>query len=235
MSNLSENWITSGLIDFEYKSYELLGYLQHVNKKFCDEMLYPELSHVVKHYNNLVTFKNKKEKTEKQFSKYMKSLDLENLDVVYESAFEKNEKIQEIESIIDFAIPKLFNAYKTGNELYEELEDKISVTPIGLIPLDLKYGYLFLTNGPKPLTDIYEYQLYEMHSSYDNYLALKTNYISTTKLSIVKTYEHLKLQLLHKRKAKKPMASYLIESKVSIPYLESFSPLAKRKLMQVIQ
>jgi len=153
----------------------------------------------------------------------------------YVSSFEKNEKIKEIEIILDFAIPKLYESYQIGNEVYAELEDKISVTHIGLIPLDLKYGYIFLTNGPKPYTEIFEYKLFEIHHSYDDLLALKTNYISTTKLSILKTYEYLKLELIRNSKAKRPMASYLIESKEVIPYSESFSPLAKRKLMEVIR
>ena len=235
MYKLPENWITTGLIDFEFKSYELLGYLQHVNKKFERTMLYPELGNVVKHYNDLVQFKNKKEKTESQFPKRIQSFDLKNMDLKYDHGLQQHEKLLEIDSIIEFAIPKLFSTYQLGNEIYTELEDKISITPIGLIPLDLKYGYIFLTNGPKPYTDIFEYELFEIHHSYDNLMALKTNYINTTKLSLKKTYEYIKLELIHKRKVNRPVASYLIETKEIIPYRESFSPLAKRKLMKVIR
>ena len=44
MSSLSTNWITEKHIDFEYKKYVLLGYLQHVNESFTENKLYPSLS-----------------------------------------------------------------------------------------------------------------------------------------------------------------------------------------------
>lgn len=33
MKTLNHNWLTEGLIDFEYKKYILLSYLQEVNTK----------------------------------------------------------------------------------------------------------------------------------------------------------------------------------------------------------
>ena len=39
MEFLNKNWITENQIDFEYKKYMLLAYLQHVSENFTDKRL----------------------------------------------------------------------------------------------------------------------------------------------------------------------------------------------------
>ena len=53
MKNLSENWITEGWVDFEYKKYVLLAYLQHVESQVKEGKLYPPLGELVQHYSKL--------------------------------------------------------------------------------------------------------------------------------------------------------------------------------------
>ena len=59
-ANLSKNWITEGIIDFEYKKYILLAYLQHIKSEFDERKLYPMLSDLFFHYQNLLQFKENK-------------------------------------------------------------------------------------------------------------------------------------------------------------------------------
>ncbi len=40
MSTLPKNWLTEGLIDFEYKKYILLSYTQQVKGSFKERKLY---------------------------------------------------------------------------------------------------------------------------------------------------------------------------------------------------
>ena len=60
MEKLSKDWLTQGLVDFEYKKYLLLAYLQTVKKSFSKVELYPFLSDLVFHYRNLVAVKENK-------------------------------------------------------------------------------------------------------------------------------------------------------------------------------
>jgi hypothetical protein len=34
MATLHDNWLTEGLLDFEYKKYVLLNYLKHIDQQF---------------------------------------------------------------------------------------------------------------------------------------------------------------------------------------------------------
>ena len=60
METLSKNWITENHIDFEYKKYVLLAYLQNVSDNFSDHRLYPFLSDLVEHYRSLKILKDNK-------------------------------------------------------------------------------------------------------------------------------------------------------------------------------
>jgi hypothetical protein len=69
MKTLSETWFAEGFIDFELKKYTLLAYLQQVNKYFNETKLYPQLSDVIFHYNNLQALKENKKYLQEQFPK----------------------------------------------------------------------------------------------------------------------------------------------------------------------
>ena len=68
MKALSETWFADGYIDFELKKYTLLAYLQQVNKYFNENKLYPQLSDLIFHYNNLVAFRGKQKISAGAFS-----------------------------------------------------------------------------------------------------------------------------------------------------------------------
>ena len=61
MTELSKDWLTQGLIDFEYKKYILLAYLKNVRQNFQGQILYPFLSDLVFHYRNLLSIRENKQ------------------------------------------------------------------------------------------------------------------------------------------------------------------------------
>ena len=69
MKQLSETWFAEGYIDFELKKYTLLTYLQQINKYFNENKLYPQLSDLIFHYNNLVAFRENKKYLQEHFPK----------------------------------------------------------------------------------------------------------------------------------------------------------------------
>jgi len=60
MAELKQDWLTDGPIDFEYKKYLLLAYMQHVGQEFDARKLYPKFSELVEHYRNLETLREQK-------------------------------------------------------------------------------------------------------------------------------------------------------------------------------
>ena len=105
MDMLSNNWITEKHIDFEYKKYVLLAYLQHVNEHFTENKLYPSLTELMKHYRNVVALRDSKKNFYDSIPERMTSADLSNFKIMYEKILEDDKLMQEIETIITFSIP----------------------------------------------------------------------------------------------------------------------------------
>src|SRR5574339_1031460 len=140
MKSLSETWFAEGYIDFELKKYTLLAYLKEVNKYFNESKLYPQLSDVIFHYNNLVAFRENKKFLQEHFPKKLTGVQLEKLQLLYEQMIGDDELMQELENIISFSATKMKTTINNGVEIYELVEDKIVITPVGIIPLDKQEG-----------------------------------------------------------------------------------------------
>ena len=146
---LSDNWITTNHIDFEYKKYILLAYLQHVNDCFEETKLYPALSELVKHYRNLVALRDQKNSLYNSFPEKLNSADLQNFKLVYEKLSTDDRLMTELESIINFSIPQFEQHLAEGKKIYDFIESKLNIYPIGIVPLHTDAGYLLLKNGEK--------------------------------------------------------------------------------------
>src|SRR5262252_5812881 len=130
MKSLSETWFADGYIDFELKKYTLLAYLQEVNKYFNENKLYPQLADVIFHYNNIVAFRENKKFLQEQFPKKLTGMQLQKLQLLNE------ELIEELEDIIRYAEEKMHGTITSGTEIYEFVEDKLKISPIGITPLE---------------------------------------------------------------------------------------------------
>src|SRR6185436_3671307 len=129
MKQLSNNWITEGLIDFEYKKYILLDYLQQVNKSFDEKKLYPSLSDLISHYRNLDELKKNKAIVSNSFPQQISKVDFENFKLQFEKILLDEKYMDEIESILDFAIPAIEEQVGEGRELYSDVEHELKIFP----------------------------------------------------------------------------------------------------------
>ena len=159
MKMLSQTWFAEGFIDFELKKYTLLAYLQEIHKHFDEQKLYPQLADIILHYNNLLAFKQNKISLQKQFPKRLTQVDMDRLQFLYERIVEDDEMMRELEEIILYALQTMDKTIRNGTEIYEFVEDKLCITPVGLIPLDINEGYFFLCGGTHRDTRVYQYRL----------------------------------------------------------------------------
>ncbi|WP_343688181.1 hypothetical protein [Chitinophaga sp.] len=234
MKSLSETWFADGYIDFESKKYSLLAYLQQINGYFNENKLYPQLGDLIFHYNNLVSFRDNKQYLQQQFPKRLTAVNLERLQLLYEQIIADDELMKELESIIQFALFKMNTAIKDGTEIYEFVEDSLTISPVGLIPLDSQEGYFFLCDGRQKETLVYEYRLsiFERHD--ERYRGIHTEYLESFTKDLVHSCEHIKTTLIRKRKKLPNPAVYRVETKLAFPVNETLLPIAKRSLVKYI-
>jgi hypothetical protein len=234
MKTLSNTWFAEGFIDFELKKYTLLAYLQEIHSHFDQQKLYPQLADVIMHYNNLLSFKQNKQFLQQQFPKKLTQFDIRQLELLYQSIIDDDDLMKELEDIIQFAADKMNSTIKNGTEIYEFVEDKLNIFPVGLIPLETKEGYFFLSNGKLRDTKVYQYSLsiFERHN--EKYRSIKTEFIAGWERNFVNTYEQIKSELIRYRTQLPNPAVYGIETDLSFPVEETLLPIAKRSLVKYL-
>jgi hypothetical protein len=234
MKSLSETWFAEGRIDFELKKYTLLAYLQEVNRYFNENKLYPQLSDIIFHYNNIVAFRENKKYLQEHFPRKFTGIQLEKLRVLYEQVIEDDELMDELEGIIHFSADRMKSTIQSGTGIYEFVEEKLDISPVGLLPLDVQEGYFFLSNGEVGQTRVYQYRLSIFEKHDEKYRSIKTIYLDNWTRSIANTYEHIKSDLIRSRKELPNPAVYSIETELRFPVDETLLPIAKRRLVKFI-
>ena len=234
MLQLKENWLTEGAIDFEYKKYILLAYLQSVGKNFTSNRLYPYLSDLIGHYHNLLKLINNKEAASQNFPKRLNNIDLQNFILAYEETVRDDGIMLEIEKILDFSIPAMRKYLEEGKEIYDWIEAQLQLRPVGITPVQLYCGYLFLRNGDDRKMQVFLYQLSIFEKADEKYRGVMTQYVSTYTTSITRTYEYIKQRIIEKERLLVPPAVYVVESKFKLPFTETLLPLAKRVLVRYL-
>lgn len=234
MEQLSQTWFAEGYIDFELKKYTLLAYLQQINKYFNENKLYPQLSDLIFHYNNIVAFRENKKYLQEHFPKKLTGIQIEKLQVLYEQMIADNDLMQQLEEIINYSAGEMKTTISNGTEIDEFVEENITITPIGIIPLDVHEGYFFLSAGNTKSTHVYQYRLSFFEKHDEKFRSMKTNYVELMQRSMINTYESLKSSLLRNRNDLPNPAVYSIETELNFPVEETLLPIAKRSLVKYI-
>lgn len=234
MKQLSETWFAEGRIDFELKKYTLLAYLQEVDKYFDENKLYPQLADIIFHYNNIVAFRENKKYLQEHFPKKLTGIQLEKLQLLYQQMIEDDDLMVELEEIIHYSASTIKSTIYNGTEIYEFVEEKININPVGIIPLDTQEGYFFLSSGKGRQTGVYQYRLSIFEKHDEKYRSIRTVFIDNWQRSISSTYEHIKSELIRYRRELPNPAVYAIETDLSFPVNETLLPVAKRSLVKFI-
>jgi len=234
MKQLSQTWFAEGFIDFELKKYTLLAYLQQINTYFNENKLYPQLSDLIFHYNNIVAFRENKKYLEEHFPKKLTGIQIEKLQVLYEQMIADDDLMRELEAIINYSAGEMKTTISNGTEIYEFVEENLTITPIGIIPIDIQEGYFFLSSGNTRSTHVYQYRLSFFEKHDEKFRSIKTSYVEMMYRSMVNTYESLKSELIKNRSELPNPAVYSIETGLSFPVEETLLPIAKRSFVKYI-
>ncbi|MFD2513520.1 hypothetical protein ACFSRY_06560 [Pontibacter locisalis] len=234
MSTLPFNWLTEGLIDFEYKKYLLLAYLQAAKTEFGQQRLYPVFSDLIMHYRNLLQVKEHKKLVYEQFPDRISRADFEKLELVYEKIVEDDETMQQIEEIIQYAAPLFGEAVEEGKELYDFVERHLEISPVGITPIYHNEGYLFLEAYPGKETQVYLYRITIFENTYEKYRGINTQLLQTVRRGLAQTHENLKVQLVRERQELPNPATFAVVSRVPVPLENSLLPIAKRSLVKYV-
>lgn len=234
MEKLNKDWITDGLIDFEYKKYILLGYLKNVQSAFNKVELYPSLADLIMHYENLLTLKKGREELRLKFPKEIQGIDQERLALIYKTMVNDSEVMKQLEEIIEYSIPMFKSSLNEGKEIYEFVEGNCELSTVGLLPLYIDEGYLLINDTGNSDTNIYRYHLMKLHHDDTNYRAIHTSFIKSMPRRIGESFETIKRNLIKQFVDLPNPATFSLVSKIKFPFDSTLEPIAKRLLVQYI-
>jgi hypothetical protein len=231
MTHLPHNWLTEGWIDFEYKKYLLLAYLQKVTGNFEQHRLFPDLPELRTHYQNATQLKASKEEIQAAFPKKLLGIHPEKKQLVYEK-MQESASLAEIDSILAYALPLFQQTLAQGQARATDIEAQLTFAPVGIVPLQTHEGYLFIYRARVAETDIYQYRI----KLFDNQVQriVDTTYLQTIRKNLSTTFEGIKLTLLRQRRDLPNPATYLIESPRDYPLHETLLPLAKKLIAKYV-
>lgn len=234
MESLKHDWLTEGLIDYEYKKYILLAYLKSISGRFNQSELYPFMSDLIFHYRNLIKVRESKKLMYDNFPETLTKADFNKLRLTYDKIVNDDEVMQQIEEILAFAIPKMKGMLEEGKELYEFVEEHIELEPVGVSPIYSDEGYLFINQDASADVSIFRYQMTFFEHAEEKYRSMTTQFLMSEIRGISKTFENIKVELTKRFTDLPNPATYLASSKLKFPLNETVLPVAKRMLVRRI-
>ncbi|MCB0761452.1 MAG: hypothetical protein KDC12_08025 [Flavobacteriales bacterium] len=232
MKTLSENWITEGLIDFEYKKYLFLAFLQEAEKQFQEGKLYPVFSEIIKHKEYLQRLQEGKNAVSSRFPVRIEGLSEDRREWVFARLLENDEAMKEIEQIIEFALPILGEKLVDGAQIFDFVSKHLELDTVGIRPLRDDEGYLFLHDQSAHDVFIYRYRVSMIETSHERYRSLATTFLQRERKSMHKSFESMKLHLIRKFGELPNPSTWVVSSAMNFPLVETFLPVAKRLMMR---
>lgn len=234
MRNLSDNWISEGWIDFEYKKYILLAYLKNVEDEFKSVKLYPPLAELIKHHQKLEQLDKNRHQIKSAFPREIHSLNLKKLAINYKDKTQEDEVMKHLSEIIAYSKPKLKKQIEEGKSIYNFIEDQLEIEPVGLSALYQKEGYALVSSGLSKDVWVYRYKIDLFENSRDKYRGIALGFIAVFKRSLTNTYHRIKLDLIRSFADLPNPSTWRIHSKHEVPLQESLLPVSKRLLLRNI-
>ena len=228
MAALKKEWLTEDLLDFEYKKYMILAYIQDIKKHYERSELYPSLSEVLEHYKNLKQIKDQATFIKKKMNKDVSGINWQKLELIRKEESSTEGLTNELELVIDFTIPLFLEQIQTGTAIFHTVEQNLTLSTIGISPLRRDEGYLILNTIQEKEAHVFQYGFSQFQKLGENMKQLFTEYICTYSYGISVSFEKIKHDLITQRKALPNPAVYLIRSKTQSPFTETLLPVAKR-------
>jgi hypothetical protein len=234
MTTLSENWMTEGLIDFEYKKYQLLAYLQAINAEFKEMRIYPVLNDIIEHQRVIREIHSGKLELSNLFPKDLESIDFQQAKLNYVCSIRAGEFMEEVDKITGFALSKFAEQIEQGQAIADFVEDQLEFDPVGIIPIYNREGYVLLSQEGSSTIHAFQYKVNLIQYAGDRFRNISIWLIGVFKTTILYTLEKIKLQLTNEIKELPNPATFRLHSRQPFPIEETILPIGKKLLLKTV-
>ncbi|MCC6838976.1 MAG: hypothetical protein IT230_02330 [Flavobacteriales bacterium] len=224
--------IVTATLDGELEDYRLLAYLQRVDANYRESKLFPWLDELDKRIGQLRTLAERADAmTERMPSEVV------GLDLAHRALLRRPRPVpaywEQVQRALERALAPLVLTRDRGQELRNEFKGHIRVEPVGVLPLDVREGWLLLRQRNDALIYAYSLPLVQEAQGADPHRHVRTRYFDTWTLSLTRTYGHIKAELARCGPLPNP-ALFAFEADITLPRIETFLPLAKRITYEMV-
>lgn len=231
---LSKNWIIENNTDPEFKSYQLLAYLQEVFNSFELRKLYPHLADLVDHHRNLKALKDGTIGLESVFPKELSGINPADLSLDFESKVKRENVMEDVMAIVDHSLPLIEKHLKAGTQLYEAIEKELHISVVGVMPIHVEEGYILVNNGNEAKTRVFNYNITIIEHFKEKFRGIRTGLVGTYKRSFSNTLESIKLDLVRSNPSLPNPVALAVETEATYPMTETLLPIVKRKVVRFL-
>lgn len=219
--------------DFEKRQYEVLASLKKVSDYFRHNSIYPHLNDLIETYRSLNEINNRLKDLRNKFPKRIKKIDFINKKIEHEVIFTDASDLENVEELIEWALPHIEAKIEEGKAIYEFVYEAIELEEVGIVPNYTDEGYFFVPNNGKSKLLLFQYEVSIFKSKHDKYRSLKTSLLKTLRQSSAHFSPNaLKLDLINEFKKLPNPATYSFQTELYFPFDETIFPVVKRQLMR---
>lgn len=232
---LSPDLFTSVQDDLEKRQYVILGQLKKISDQFKYYKIYPYLSQLIELHRTLKDITARLSDLRSRFPKRISKIDWINKTIEHEVIFTDGTDVSAVEDLIDWALPKIKKVIEEGVAIHEFVESELSVEQVGILPNYRDEGYFFVPDNRNMNLNLYRFGISIFQSSDDTYRSLKTRFLKQLQQGAVKLSPgHIKLELIRQERELPNPATYAIETRLDFPFNQTIFPVAKRRLMYIL-
>ena len=129
----------------------------------------------------------------------------------------------QIKSLIDEAVV-----------LYEFVEKNLKVKGVGILPFYKEEGYFLIPDNHERLMQVHHFECSLFSSGKEKYRTLRTKFLQASEMLLSTAPEFIKSKLIKQYRDIPNPATFVCETDLDFPFLETIFPIAKRKLMTKI-
>ncbi|MEW5798195.1 MAG: hypothetical protein AB1728_04225 [Bacteroidota bacterium] len=225
-------FIDSAIRDGESCQYRVMEYAKNCTAEFGRNKVYPALSELIDLVNGLEQFLERKNTFHAQLPQTIKEIDLEKREIVFESQFNEYPDLLRIEELVQWALPLLKQCINEGISIYDFVEDNVSVSGVGILPIYKDEGYCIIPEHRAFMIHYMYYQVSLYASGNEKFRTLKTSFVESKQKTILDISPvSLKQDFISRHGDLPNPATYVCETELDFPLHETILPVVKRKLL----
>lgn len=235
MKSLGTYWLTEPTLDYEFKKYTLLAYIQQVDRELEQLKYHPANEVVDAEIARIDHFIHSMIRSEILLPRELSGVDLHNNLLEFTHTHRRSEAMNVVSSVAEFARENLAQLQHRIELLYEILCEEIHVEPVGVVPVVPTFGYLFIEQPKK--VKVFEYEVSHIADSMsltNDLIRIKTTYYDDYSISIGNTYENVRTELIDKGEIGNP-GTFLVTCERPLPVEATLLPIGSRMMGEFIK